>query len=360
MDNFKNQLILFKNYNISQKIKENDFYKSTQFIMNKELINIVRELLVSLKTILNIDIMIIPKIVLSSYLITYFSKDVLSTHLSEKEDFIFNKSKEFVYFIDNLDVDKMDNDMLILFSKKINTYQFIFNNWKKNDLESQINIYCEIYHDYKHKTIELEKKNDPLLNTYIHELYTLMGETKTKIEKLVGNDKVEDTIYNYTYMDKTFDDNIYKIVKEKLKKAFWNNFKEQIESIPPNYIIFSGLNKTILEYLNTIYNNNENEKFNEIKDFFIQIEEKLSSNLFSEYDVLEYTIFIVNKVQKLDSIGHDHIYNYYINELDNMNEDNFINTIVKILHFTMNRLEWISNTIHKVRQHLSTPTNTNN
>ena len=111
--------------------------------------------------------------------------------------------------------------------------------------------------------------------------------------------------------------------------------------------------------MNTIYNN-ENEKFNEIKDFFIQIEEKLSSNLFSEYDVLEYTIFIVNKVQKLDSIGHDHIYNYYINELDNMNEDNFINTIVKILHFTMNRLEWISNTIHKVRQHLSTPTNTNN
>ena len=27
-----------------------------------------------------------------------------------------------------------------------------------------------------------------------------MGETKEKIEKLVGNDKVEDTIYNYTYI----------------------------------------------------------------------------------------------------------------------------------------------------------------
>jgi len=71
---------------------------------------------------------------------------------------------------------------------------YIFKNWLKKDTETQVHIYCDIYHDYNYKIQELIEKKDEVYDSYIQELEKLRNYTKSCIEKLFGVEKASDTI----------------------------------------------------------------------------------------------------------------------------------------------------------------------
>ena len=332
-----------KEKNISNNFKKCNFLEATKILTNKNLIEITNNLLNILSEILDINMIITPKIFLSSYLITFFSKDVLSSELNIKEKFIFDKSKELVDYIDHIDINLEE---LIKLSKKLNTYNYIFNKWKENDLDSQIEIYCDIYHDYENKIQEFIQKENESLSECINELKKLQNIPKNNIKKLIGNKNVEKILEKHNYLEKKYEKNIHKITKNYLKKIFWEEFKNNLNSDYPNYKIIIDLNKDILIYLENI---NNIDLFNQSKEYFYELNNNINNNLFSNYYILEFTIYLLNVANKCDSIDFGEKYNEFKINIDKLTESNFISEIVNIISFIMNRLELISDTIDKVK-----------
>ena len=109
--------------------------------------------------------------------------------------------------------------------KKLNTFKYVFKNWKKADKESQITIYCDMYHDYTNKINKLEKENDENKKEYIDHLKELQVKIKNTIGKLVGDDELENTINSHIYIEKTYDQSVNDMVQNLLRRAFWEEFK---------------------------------------------------------------------------------------------------------------------------------------
>ena len=201
-------LVKFKELDLSNKLKKIRFENIGTILTNKYVLYITSQLIISLKKLINYEGYIInSRELLSSFTITYFHSEVLSTELSEKEQLIYDKSKELVEYLDNLknNLDKLELCKII---KKINTYKYVFKNWKKTDKESQITIYCDMYHDYNSKISKLEEENDENKLEYIKHLKNLRDTIKNTIRTFVGDDEIDNTIGSHTYIGKAYDESI--------------------------------------------------------------------------------------------------------------------------------------------------------
>ena len=146
----------FKELKLNKKIKNMDFEKTVEIMMNKYVLHITKGLIISLKKLINYEGDIINnREMLSSFMIKFHKTDVLSSELSEQEQLIYDKSVELVDYLTNLNstITKLEACDMI---KKLNTFKYVFKNWKKADKESQITIYCDMYHDYTNKINKLE------------------------------------------------------------------------------------------------------------------------------------------------------------------------------------------------------------
>jgi len=330
MENLQTLFNQFFKNELSTSLKNSSFTQSTYILLNKNLLNIVNNIISECVNIVNgnKNDFITSRQLLSAYLITYFQADVLSSQLSEKEQFIFNKSKELVLYIDTL---KIEEESIICLIKKLNTYKYIFKNWLKNDADSQINIYCDIYHDYNCKIKELSNKKDPSLDVYIQELNKLKDTTKKYIEKLIGKDKVEDTIANYVYIEKTYDENVESMVKVYLKKAFWVDFKNRLLLQEPDYTVFNTIFNDIRSYtLNTAI-------YQDIDEIITHIEIKINNGNLEHSTIIEYIKQLIDNIQRIDSNpNYEIIYNKF-NEISNNKQ--FVDIVVYSMTLILNQLE---------------------
>merc|ERR1711991_1285559 len=92
------------------------------------------------------------RVFISSLLIYKDPDMLLSKKRQDIEENLYLKSVEIFSSIDN------NNKDYKLLGKKILTHKILFDEWKQKDLESQMNILCEVYYRYKESLDETPKE----------------------------------------------------------------------------------------------------------------------------------------------------------------------------------------------------------
>ena len=342
----KESYLKFQDLNLSKVFKNNSFeIVTTKIMMNNYLLKTIFNFINSLKILIeydkNIDI-INPKIFLSCYLIKYFKEDVLSSDLQSKEITLFEKSEELVKYIDNIDISIKLFENLI---KKLNTYKIIFNDWKSHDLKSQLDIYCEIYYNYAN---DIEKLEDNDTNSdyrvYLENIKLIVNQA---IKNLVGENKSQNIIDNYKFIPKIYDNTLDKIIKNNLKKIYWDILSSDLKKEIPKYnqieFILIDLNK----YLNKIYSNTKDNvkwAYSNVDD----IRENINNDKFTNDDIINICKHLLNEILRLDIREYDCIISKMLERLDNINNINeFIKIIIEIFDYSFTRLESLSKIVLK-------------
>lgn len=344
--------IKFLNLNLSKVFENNSFeIISSKIMINKYLLNTIFNFINSLKILIDydkdIDIDIInPKIFLSSYLIKYFKEDVLSSDLQSKELILFEKSDELIEFINNIN----NNITLELFEdlvKKLNTFKIIFNDWKRQDLKSQLDIYCEIYYNYSTNIEKLEEEDKN--NEYKVYLENIKSIVNQAIKNLIGENKSQNIINDYKFIPKIYDNTLDKIIKENLKKIYLdilsNDLKKEIADFTQIEFILIDINK----YLDVIYNNTKN-KVKWVYSNIDDIKENIKCNKFNNDDIINICKHLLNELLILDSKEYDNSISEMLKNLDNINNINeFIKIIIEIFDYSLTRLESLSKIVLKIK-----------
>ena len=351
----KKVVLCFNTFNelkINEKFQDSKFEDVTNILLNSQTIKTTDNLINSLKEVINFEgELISSKELLSSYLIKYFDKDVLSGEMNEKEKLIFDKSSELVDYINSFEATSRENICSLI--KKLSTYKFIFKDWKKKDLESQVRIYCEIFHDYRTKIDEFEKEHDENKEEYISHLKDLKNTIKNSIEKLVGTEHVDNVINKYPYVEKTYDKSVELLVKNYLRKAFWEEFRKDLVKEPPEYNQVNGILKDLSHYFNSLYQNKEKEEIKYINEYFDSefLGEQIEKNCLNHNEIINLCKFVLEELQKLDAAEHDKNIREYNQKLNSINsQEEFLDIIIETLSYSMGRLEWLCETMIKVRE----------
>jgi hypothetical protein len=290
-------LQIYKNHfiNINEQFKNNSFNKAINILTNKNNIQQTNNFLLSLQNLIKYEKEIIsPKILLSSFLICYFHNDVLSEEKNDIDSFILDKSKFIVEITIKLSI--QNKIEILTYISELNKFKHYFEQWKKKDLDSQLQIYKQMYFDSQFNP-----------------------EIKNKIQKLIGKEKTNKLLIITT-------DNIQK----NLKKAFWNNIKEEFEN--ENYSQISSIIKDI-KFFFILINNHLKEKLDEYLDIeFINMYIE-TNNVKQLFEVIKFCLI---ELKELDAPIYDEI-NEHLQQL-NANTQNFILT----LSFLLERLEFVS------------------
>ena len=144
----------FKSLNIKDFFEKNipKFDICTIYIRNKQNLFIVNNFINSLGKIIKYNGTIISeRQLLSIYIIGYFSKNVFgnSIKLTKDETDLHNKSIEIINILDTFDIKSIFEICNLI--KELNLFKIMFLKWKSNDVQSQIDIYLQLYLRYNCK-----------------------------------------------------------------------------------------------------------------------------------------------------------------------------------------------------------------
>lgn len=278
------------------------FNEGVLIITNKNVISTATEFIDSLKSLIDYKGEIISsKIFLSSFFISFFHNEVLSEEKNEIETFLYEQSKYIIQLFKTLNI---NNKIKILeYISELNKYKNNFNQWKKKDLDSQIEIYSDIYIRFPEKRKQIKKL----------------------LELLVGKNNVESIIHSFENKNNILEDTIQKYLKE----IFWDNFQKDIIDKKYEQIIF--IFKDIHYYFTSI-NKNQISYYNEYLDIeFISINIK-NENFQCLFEIIKFCLV---ELKKLDAPFYDS----HNEQLQNINFN--IDNITPVLSFLMERLEYI-------------------
>lgn len=327
----------FHNLKLSKNFKNKSFDKITCLIQNKYFKFTIHNFYSLLKNFNNYDKdLISSKTIILVYLITYFKNDILSLNLEAEEKILYEKSYELVNILDTI---SYNNDLFENLIKKLNTFSIIFNYWKKKDYKSQIDIYCEIYHNYNNK-INLINKNNNIeqdYQYYLEYLNNIKSISKQSIKNLVNysniNYNVDNIINNYKFKEKIYDNSINQIIEKYLKNIFFYNLYNELNKSPPEYQQFKSIVIEINSYLNCIYLSTQKKK-NEVWNEFI------SDSI--DYEKIIYICkYLLEEIKNFDLDNKNSIFiQSYIYNLNNIyNYEFFCKTVINILFFSLEQLQ---------------------
>lgn len=284
--------------NLSQTFKNNSFDKVILRMTDKTFIQETINFITSLQNFISYDKEIIPpKILLSAFLIFYFHNDVLSENRTEFDTFILQKSKNIVELTELFSIKNSKKLEVLQYIGELNKYKHHFEQWKKKDLDSQLQIYKQMYFDSHFNP-----------------------EIKNKIEMLIGKEKTNELLV-------ITEDNI----QQNLKKAFWDILREDFEN--DDYSQVLSIIRDVKFYFLKIDNKLENRLKEYLDDELISIHIE-NNNFHQLFEILKFCLI---ELKKLDAPVYDKINE----ELQNVNDINTHNFIL-ILSFLLERLEFVS------------------
>jgi len=302
-----------------------------------------------------------PSFIVSILMIGKFPDEMIGTKLGDTEQNIVDKAHD-IYI--KFETNEMEN-----IHKKLITFKIMFDEWKRLDKNSQLELLCEMYYKYTESIDECVKK-EPVTDEFIlltnpDLTNTMDDEAKLNFIKQVRNTQQNDTevflkevngmrnkilhsmkkltpsfmtyLNNYSYKNVKYDRSVYKAFYANIKSAYWDNIKKEIfvnincsmyNHIITDYIeLLEDLNVTGLDISTLI----------SLKEYDVN-----SDNLAYACSVLCKTIIDINI--QIDSENYDDIYPLLLNKLGN--NEQYVTDILKIC---FNRLETIK-TIKKLYQ----------
>lgn len=255
------------------------------------------------------------RLFVSIIMIAKFPDDIIGKERIDKEDLIVDKAKEIYNLIIEEKIDKIH--------KKIFTFKIIFDNWKKEDKSNQLNILCEMYHNYN-SSIE-EYANDPSKEEYIKELIQMKERIINSMKQITNN--YEYYIKDFKPKEFKYDEKVEKMIYTRLKGVYWENIRTEI--FKNNNV--NLYNQIISDY---VYMINELR----LRNLDLSILESLSEyelneyNIIDAYSTLSRALIDINK--QVDSENYDEIYTLLLSKL---NDDK--RYVVDIFKLCFERLE---------------------
>lgn len=281
---------------IIHKFENITFLNATKILIDKNNIKNTQYFIQSLQNIISYDKEIIsPKVLLSSFLIYFFHADVLSENKNDMDTFIFEKSNNIFHNTINLSTENKMN--IFHYISELNKFKYFFEQWKEKDLDSQLQIYKQMYFDSQFNP-----------------------EIKNKIQKLIGKEKTNELLV-------ITEDNI----QQNLKKAFWNIYREEFEN--NNYSNVLSIIKDIKYYFLKINKHLQNKMDEYLDEELVSVYIQ-SHNFFQLFEMVKFCLI---ELKKLDAP----VYDKQNQELQNINEINTEN-FISILSFLLERLEFVS------------------
>ena len=139
---------------------------------------------------------------------------------------------------------------------------------------------------------------------------------------------------------------------KRLFGAFWEDFKEQISTDPPNYKSIISIVSQVKEYLKNLYKKqtSHSKYIDEVLDIEF-LEMRIKNGTYSNTNFQELTIFLLEELRKLDSASHDSENKELKKKLESVkNQQEFIDIISECIQYIVTRLEFLTEFMTEVRK----------
>ena len=315
-------LDLIKN---GEKIK---FDKFTKLMREKNTIDISEKFIKSLSNYRS-GFKLNQKVLLTAYLIKFFSEDLLGKDQHPIDKGINDWSEEVFKRIAELNVSK-DIDKLWLL---LNNYNTIFSQWKENDKSRLIeSIIISYYNRSKHiEKINAETNLDPT------EKEIALQELKSQRQQIVGNIKFIDPEFDVEYFLENYEE-VYnnmnsayeymtKQIGNTMKKAYYDMLCQEIGD--NNLLPIAELMTEISKRLLVIVPDKKREKFAEKINVNV-IVDLITDNQWND-ELKEYLNFIAESIFMLGAKCDDEENKKWLNELNNLMIDDYMTNFPLIL-----------------------------
>lgn len=316
-----------------------DFDSFSEFIQTENVVSKTKSLI----SVLNLDINY--KLLLSIWLIFKYHEFILNHNLQIEKNILKYSSKiiKNIYkYSTNFNSNKI-NSLLSRFKKDF----LLWKNYDKN--------YClkEFIQRYVNVSQSIELISDKY-NDYTNQsmLVSLQGQ----LEDILNLASKFDKNFNHKFFKNYY--NIHKTVETNMKEAYWNLALQEFNNF--NYEIFFQNLSLIKNTLLHFYQNN-NELFNFINDepllniellknnFFINnnLNQKNYNNennnikIFNKDLFIKLYLFVFNVWINLSAPIRDDNFSYYIEQLENINDNNYNQKLIDFLKFNFTIIQEI-------------------
>jgi len=305
--------------------KTESFEEATKIMLNRNVLTKTKNMLSEVLetdtsgSIGTIDINILVRCFLSSYLISWYSYDVFgssditSSTICELELILLSKTiTESIPTVEEL----------VVWNEK-------FLKWKENDKQSQIEILCQMYHDYSRK---IEDSDEKFPIEYIEGLKGMQQKIYHQLDKLV--DDTKKCLEENPYIEIQYDDTVSRLVDTQIRKLWWEDVTKKIES--GDFSDIEHVIDVICIYM-CDFNPTNSSEYKELIDgeFIVQ---KLSNGVMKTMELGELFCFVLTELKKIDAKDSDVISDMYITQMKGQGE---IKDIVDCMKYILNRLEFI-------------------
>jgi hypothetical protein len=349
---FRKNKILKKNneflkLNLSSKGKSCEFEDFTKYLRNKEVTNCTDEYIKTFKSYKS-DFKLNSKVLLTAYLINYYSEELLGKEQHPMDKGISEWSEEVVKRIADLNNSKEIDKIWLL----LNNYHIIFSQWKTSDKSRMIeSIIISYYNRSKHieKIHADEKLNDA-------EKKAVIDVLEQQRQQVVGNIKFIDPEFNVEYFLENYEEvynnmnSAYKHLAAQIgntmKKAYYDMLHEEIKS--GNMLPIAEIMTEISKRLLIIVPEKRREKFAEKINVNVIVD--LISDKCWTNELIEYLKFICESVFMLGAPCDDEQNKKWLNEVNTLMESEYEKNLPLILIQIEEKLDRIYELINDFSQ----------
>ena len=315
----------FDKLNLNEMFSETkSFEEATKIMLNRDVLTKTKNMLGIVVeddtsgVLEKINIKVLSRCFLSSYLISWYSCDVFGS-----SDFTSSTRELELILLSKTITERIPKvEDLIVWNDK-------FSKWKEDDKQSQIEILCQLYHDYTQKIVD---GVDKFPNDYIEALKSIQEKIYNQINKLVEDTKK--CLEENPYIIISPDESVYRMVNSEIRKLWWDDIAKKIEI--GDFSDVEHVIDAICIYL-CEFNPMNSSEYKELIDgeFIVQ---KLSTGVMITLELCELFCFVLTELKKVDSKDSDLVSDMYIRR---MRSHCVIRDIVDCMKYILDRLEFI-------------------
>ena len=292
----------FKEIHLStEKLSKTDFNFITKYITNGKIILDTKNFLLSINNFSNNNITN-PRILLTTYLISYHTKDFLT--IEEDED-IYELSNMLLFHL-NTFLGTINETHFNNLNKCLIDFYKLFDRWKCKDRKRFIHILAKSYWDIESNMIFKLQNND--LNDVNKDLWLecAKDEQSTIIKRVLelgGEDALE---YFNSLIPVMVNESVINNVEKIVKNVFWDNFKAELSKEPPNYLSIVPMLKDTSNLLKSCipHRHDIHAEIDEHIDIDF-IKQMIEHNAIDNTTIIDLIRYITKMVMKFDCIAND-------------------------------------------------------
>lgn len=331
---------------LANSIPFSDF---TQVIRKKEPI-------ISVKNIINLlnnyfkDLNLYSQYILSSYLITFYQKELFSKEKHPSDIGIIEWATEVTKFLDEYQFNNIN--IIKKFWLLLKNYKVIFDQWKNMDKNKTVEKIIISYY-YRSESIDKitqDKKIDKQQKSkIIAELEIQRNNLLSNIKKIDPSIDIKYIKENYKLLFKNINkmwNNMYESLSKNMKKAYNTLIVKEAEkgNTKNLYNLFMEINKRLLLIIP------ENKKISMSHKLNGDIVTNLLKNKTWTPELKEYINFILNLVKVLGAPVDDKKIDNFKNNIENLMKDNFYQNLTNILINIQEKIDRIYDLILKLNK----------